>query len=93
MAAETSTVVLLDSNAFVIPDVSPAAVPVALVATKAEGVSKFGEVKTGELEKTAAPVPVSSAKAAASCADVNEPNDAAKLPVPEPVTMPVKVIV
>ena len=34
------------------PAVKPAAVPVIFVPTNVEGVSKFGETKVGELEKT-----------------------------------------
>ena len=42
------------------PAVSPAAVPVKLVATPEAGVPSAGVIKVGELAKTKAPVPVSS---------------------------------
>ena len=40
------------------PAVNPAAVPVMLVPTKADGVPKAGVTNVGEVEKTRAPVPV-----------------------------------
>ena len=42
VAALTSTVVVADLRAFVIPEVNPVAVPVALVATRALGVPRAG---------------------------------------------------
>jgi len=45
VAAETSTVVVADLRAFVIPEVSPDAVPVRLVATPEAGVPSAGATK------------------------------------------------
>lgn len=45
--------------------------PVALVSTAAEGVPRFGVVKTGLLANTSAPVPVSSVTSEASSAEVS----------------------
>ncbi len=45
-----------------------------------EGVPRFGVIKVGEVEKTAEPLPVSSVKAVARLAELNEPNEVA-LPV------------
>ena len=53
-----------------VPAVKPAAVPVMLVPTKVLGVPRFGVVKIGLVANTAKPVPVSSAKAPASPAEL-----------------------
>jgi hypothetical protein len=53
-----------------VPAVRPAAVPVMLVPTKVEGVPRFGVTKVGAFEKTTFPVPVSSERRAANCAEV-----------------------
>src|SRR3989338_6525707 len=45
--------------------------PVALVRVAADGVQRFGVVKTGETAKTAAPVPVSSVRMVASSPEVS----------------------
>ena len=44
------------------PAVNPEAVPVMLVPMSADGVPRFGVVRTGEVENTATPVPVSSVR-------------------------------
>lgn len=58
VAALTSTVVVADFRALVIPEVSPVAVPVAFVATRAVGVPSAGVTRTGEVALTSPPVPV-----------------------------------
>jgi hypothetical protein len=63
------------------------AVPVKFVTIPLLGVPKAGVTKTGLVANTLAPVPVSSVSAVASCADVNEPSDAA---LPTLVTAPVR---
>ena len=45
--------------------------PVALVRVAADGVPRFGVVKTGETAKTAAPVPVSSVSSVANSEEVS----------------------
>ena len=52
------------------PAVSPAAVPVKLVATPDVGVPRVGETRVGELAKTKAPDPVSSEIFPKSCIEV-----------------------
>lgn len=47
VAALTSTVVVADFRAFVIPDVSPVAVPVQFVSVPEEGVPRTGVVRVG----------------------------------------------
>lgn len=76
--------------AFVVtlPAVKPAAVPVIFVPTKADGVPSAGVTNVGDVANTADPVPVSSVKAVASWADVNEPRDVA---FPTEVTAPVRL--
>ncbi len=49
--------------------------PVPLVRVTADGVPRFGVVKTGEVAKTAKPVPVSSERRAASCAELENDDD------------------
>lgn len=61
VAALTSTVVVADLRALVIPEVRPAAVPVALVATRALGVPNAGVTKVGLVALTSPPVPVEAA--------------------------------
>ena len=61
--------------------------PVALVKTRAVGVPRAGVTSVGLVANTLAPVPVSSVKAAAKLADVNEPREVA---LPTLVTAPVK---
>ena len=56
---------------------------VQLVSTPALGVPMFGVVSTGLVANTLAPDPVSSERAAASCAEVKLPSTAA---LPEDVT-------
>jgi hypothetical protein len=58
--------------------------PVADVKTKVEGVPKLGVTKVGEVAKTAAPLPVSSVKAAARFADDGVPRKVA-IPLPKDV--------
>jgi hypothetical protein len=62
--------------------------PVALVKVALEGVPRAGVISVGLVANTADPVPVSSVKAPASCADVNEPSEVA---LPTEVTAPVKL--
>ncbi len=45
MAAETSTVVVADFKAFVIPEVNPVAVPVTLVIIPLAGVPSAGAIR------------------------------------------------
>ncbi len=71
-----------------LPAVRPAAVPVMLVPTNAEGVPRAGVINVGLVAKTAEPVPVSSVNAPSSWAEVNEPKDVA---LPTEVTAPVKL--
>ena len=71
-----------------LPAVSPDAVPVMFVPTKAEGVPSAGVTNVGLVANTAAPVPVSSVNAASNWADVNEPSEVA---APTDVTAPVKL--
>ena len=59
-----------------------------MVPTRVEGVPRFGVTSVGEVAKTLAPVPVSSVKAAAKLADVNEPSEVA---LPTEVTAPVRL--
>jgi hypothetical protein len=61
---------------------------VALVKVALEGVPKAGVTNVGLVANTAEPVPVSSVKAPASCADVNDPSEVA---LPTDVTAPVKL--
>jgi hypothetical protein len=61
---------------------------VALVKVALEGVPKAGVTNVGLVANTADPLPVSSVKAPASCADVNDPSDVA---LPTDVTAPVKL--
>ena len=53
-----------------VPAVSPAAVPVMLVPTKAEGVPRSGVINVGEVAKTNNPEPVSSLITPANSAEV-----------------------
>jgi len=62
--------------------------PVALVKVALEGVPKAGVTNVGLVANTAKPEPVSSVKAPASCADVNDPSEVA---LPTDVTAPVKL--
>ena len=62
--------------------------PVAFVNTKAVGVPRAGVTKVGEVAKTAEPLPVSSVKADARFAEVNDPNEVA---FPTEVTAPVRL--
>ena len=71
-----------------LPAVSPVAVPVMFVPTNVDGVPRFGVTSVGLVANTAKPEPVSSVKAPASCADVNDPSDVA---LPTDVTAPVKL--
>ncbi len=61
---------------------------VQLVSAPLAGVPRAGVTRVGLLAKTAAPVPVSSVKAAARLAEVNDPKEAA---LPTEVTMPVRL--
>ena len=70
------------------PMLKPAAVPVILVPTNADGVPSAGVTKVGLVANTLAPVPVSSVSAVSSCREVNEPKDVA---LPVDVTAPVKL--
>jgi len=63
------------------------AVPVRFVTTPLLGVPKAGVTRIGLVANTAAPDPVSLVSAAANCAEVNEPSDAA---LPTLVTAPVR---
>ena len=64
--------------------------PVPLVNTTAEGVPRLGVVKTGLVDNTTLPVPVSSLINVASCAEVVEANCANVLAVvAKPVAAPV----
>ena len=73
--------------AFVVtlPAVKPAAVPVILVPTNADGVPKAGVTSVGEVAKTKAPLPVSSVTAAAKLADDGVARKVAT-PAPRPET-------
>ena len=73
--------------AFVVtlPAVRPEAVPVIFVPTNALGVPKAGVTKVGEVANTAAPLPVSSVKAAAKFALLGVARKVAT-PVPNPDT-------
>ena len=62
--------------------------PVALVNVPLAGVPRLGVTRVGLVAKTAAPLPVSSVRAAAKLADVNDPKEAA---LPTDVTMPVRL--
>ena len=62
--------------------------PVVLVSTPDAGVPKAGVTKVGDVANTAAPVPVSSVRAAAKLAELNEPNEVA---LPTDVTAPVRL--
>ena len=70
-----------------LPAVNPAAVPVMLVPTKADGVPKFGVTSVGEVAKTKLPLPVSLVTAAARLADDGVVKKVAT-PLPKP-EMPV----
>jgi hypothetical protein len=70
-----------------VPAVKLAAVPVTLVITPEAGVPNAGVTSVGLVANTLAPDPVSSVSAAASCAEVNEPNEVA---LPTLVTAPVR---
>ena len=64
--------------------------PVALVNVTADGVPKLGVTKTGELENTTLPVPVSSEIRVARSADVVDANCERPFAVSaSPVTAPV----
>ena len=71
-----------------LPAVKPAAVPVMFVPTKALGVPNAGVTSVGLFANTFAPVPVSSVRAAAKLAEVNDPSEVA---LPTEVTAPVKL--
>ena len=62
--------------------------PVAFVSVALDGVPKAGVTRVGLVAKTAEPEPVSSVKAPASCADVNDPRD---VTLPTEVTAPVRL--
>jgi len=62
--------------------------PVAFVKVALVGVPRIGVTNVGEVANTLAPLPVSSVKAAAKFAEVNEPKDVA---LPTEVTAPVKL--
>jgi hypothetical protein len=62
--------------------------PVAFVRVALEGVPRSGVTSAGEVANTAEPVPVSSVKAPAKLADVNEPSTVA---LPVEVTAPVRL--
>lgn len=67
-----------------VPAVSPAAVPVMFVPTKAEGVPSAGVTSVGLVANTLAPVPVSSVSAAAKLAEEGVAKNAATFkPSPE----------
>jgi hypothetical protein len=68
-----------------LPAVRPAAVPVMLVPTSAEGVPSAGVVSVGDVANTSAPVPVSSLTAAARFALDGVPRKVAT-PVPRLVS-------
>jgi hypothetical protein len=61
--------------------------PVALVRVTEVGVPRIGVTSVGEVAKTAEPVPVSSVKAPARLAELNEPKEVA---LPTLVTAPVR---
>ena len=63
------------------------AVPVKFVTTPLLGVPSAGVTRVGLVANTLAPDPVSSVSAVASCAEVNDPSDAA---LPTEVTAPVR---
>ena len=71
-----------------VPAVKPAAVPVMLVPTRAEGVPRFGVTRVGLFAKTLAPLPVSSVSAPAKSAELNDPRE---VTVPTDVTAPVRL--
>ena len=58
VAALTTTVVVAEIRPFVAPDVSPAAVPVRLVATPDAGVPNAGVTRAGLVARTTDPLPV-----------------------------------
>ena len=60
-----------------LPAVRLAAVPVTLVITPDAGVPRAGVTSVGLVPNTAAPDPVSSDNAVASCAEEKEPSTAA----------------
>jgi len=66
------------------PAVSPAAVPVMFVPTKAEGVPSAGVTSIGDVANTKAPVPVSSVTAEAKLAELGVAKNVAT-PVPKPL--------
>ena len=68
-----------------LPAVRPEAVPEMFVPTNALGVPKAGVTKVGEVANTAAPLPVSSVKAAAKLALDGVAKNVAT-PVPRPLT-------
>ena len=74
-------------NTAAVPTTPAAGNPVALVNVPDAGVPKTGVTRVGEVPNTATPEPVSLDKAAASCAEVNEPSTAA---LPVEVTCPVR---
>lgn len=76
--------ILVESHA-----VRPEAVPVALVATRADGVPRAGVTSVGELAKTKAPVPVSSVTALARLAELGVER---KVPTPAPGVIPAHVV-
>ena len=64
------------------------AVPVRFVTTPLLGVPSAGVTSVGDVANTLAPVPVSSVKAAAKLAELNEPSEVA---LPAEVTAPVRL--
>jgi len=70
------------------PIFNAVAVPVTFVITPEAGVPKAGVTNVGLVANTAAPVPVSSVSAVASCAEVNDPRLVA---LPVEVTAPVRL--
>ena len=68
-----------------VPAVNPAAVPVIFVPTNALGVPNAGVTRVGLVANTAAPLPVSSVRAAARFADEGVARKVAT-PVPSPLT-------
>ena len=69
--ALTSTVVVALLRAFVIPEVSPGAVPVRLVATPLAGVQRSGAIRACPLGSTTVPVKVGELRLALSARSVS----------------------
>ena len=69
------------------PDTVPPRVKAGMVPTL-DGLPSAGVTNVGEVANTTTPVPVSSVKALARLAEVNEPNDVA---LPTLVTAPVRL--